>query len=96
LRAGDGSNQNNGVRRARARGAFEFLRARGLGYKTVRTERYKYIKYNTLKDMNELYDLKTDSYGLDNLFTKPKANRILKNPQAELDRLDKAIKITYI
>jgi N-acetylglucosamine-6-sulfatase len=37
-----------------------------LGYRAVRTERYKYIQYSELKDMDELYDLETDPYELTN------------------------------
>ena len=33
----------------------------------IRTERYKYIYYNGIWDINELYDLKTDPYEMNNL-----------------------------
>lgn len=38
-----------------------------MGYKGIRTERYKYIEYTDLDGMNEFYDLKKDPYELNNL-----------------------------
>ena len=46
LRSANDQNTTISASSARARGTSEFLRATGLGYKAVRTERYKYIKYN--------------------------------------------------
>ena len=37
-----------------------------LGYKGIRTERYKYIQYTDLEGMDEFYDLKEDPYELNN------------------------------
>ena len=45
----------------------EFPRVAGMGYKAVRTTRYKYIKYDALKGMDELYDLRADPSELTNL-----------------------------
>jgi len=45
----------------------EFPRLQGMGYKAVRTERYKYIRYEELEGMDELYDLDVDPFELDNL-----------------------------
>lgn|GEM_PF-3227714 len=42
-----------------------------MGYKAVHTERYKYIKYNKLQGMDELYDLKLDPFELSNLIAHP-------------------------
>ncbi len=45
----------------------EFPRVAGMGYKAVRTERYKYIRYDELRGMDELYDLIADPSELTNL-----------------------------
>jgi N-acetylglucosamine-6-sulfatase len=37
-----------------------FPRIRNMGYRAVRTRRWKYIQYRELKDADELYDLETD------------------------------------
>ncbi len=44
-----------------------FPRIRNMGYQAVRTGRYKYIHYLELPGMDELYDLETDPYEMDNL-----------------------------
>ncbi len=41
-------------------------RAVNLGYKAVRTERYKYIRYTDLEGVDEFYDLEKDPYELHN------------------------------
>ena len=38
-----------------------------MGYKAVRTVRYKYIRYDALTGMDELYDLRADPSELTNL-----------------------------
>ncbi len=58
-----------------------------MGYKAVRTKRYKYIKYLDLKGMDELYDLKKDSFELKNLIKDPQSKQLLNNMQNELDKL---------
>ena len=58
-----------------------------MGYKAVRTDRWKYIRYVDLEGMDELYDLEADPYELDNLIEDPKAREPLAKLQAELDRL---------
>ena len=58
-----------------------------MGYKAVRTDRWKYIRYVDLEGMDELYDLEADPYELDNLIDDPKAREPLAKLQAELDRL---------
>jgi N-acetylglucosamine-6-sulfatase len=52
-----------------------------MGYKAVRTERYKYIKYTELSGMDELYDLQKDPYELNNIIDKD------KDLQKEMDNL---------
>lgn len=44
-----------------------FPRIQRMGYKAVRTDRYKYIRYEELEGMDELYDLSSDPHELDNL-----------------------------
>jgi N-acetylglucosamine-6-sulfatase len=69
------------------RGVSEFARVQGIGYKAVRTNRYKYIQYTSLEDMNELYDLAADPYEMENLINAPSAQGILGEMQTELSRL---------
>jgi arylsulfatase A-like enzyme len=45
----------------------EFPRINRMGYKAVRTDRYKYIRYDELTGMDELYDLQADPNELTNL-----------------------------
>jgi N-acetylglucosamine-6-sulfatase len=54
-----------------------FERIFKMGYKAVRTERYKYIHYLDLKGMDELYDLQQDPYELKNIINDPKAETAL-------------------
>ena len=53
----------------------------------MRTERYKYIRYRDLKDMNELYDLVEDPFELSNLIAAPAANPVRRAMVSELDRI---------
>jgi N-acetylglucosamine-6-sulfatase len=64
-----------------------FPRILTMGYESVRTERYKYIRYTELKGMDELYDLETDPFELDNLIGSPRGQALLPQLQAELDTL---------
>jgi N-acetylglucosamine-6-sulfatase len=48
-----------------------FPRIVNMGYRAVRTERYKYIRYLELPGMDELYDLETDPYEMRNLVASP-------------------------
>ncbi len=50
-----------------------FPRIDRMGYKAVRTGRWKYIHYVDLAGADELYDLKSDPYELDNRIGDPKA-----------------------
>lgn len=43
-----------------------------MGYKAVRTKRYKYIQYTDLDGMDELYDLKEDPFELNNVINHAK------------------------
>ena len=65
----------------------EFVRVLGMGYQAVRTERYKYIQYMDLEGMDELYDLETDPYELNNIVDAPEAAPLLEDMQRELARL---------
>ena len=58
-----------------------------MGYDAVRTGRYKYIRYSELSGMDELYDLETDSFELDNLIGSSKATALLPELKLELARL---------
>lgn len=67
-----------------------FPRIRQMGYKAVRTERWKYIHYLELDGMDELYDLKADPYEMKNIINQRDAARPLNNMKRELERLLKA------
>lgn len=58
-------------------------------WKAVRTDRWKYIHYTDLKDMDELYDLKADPYEMKNLIKEPSSQKALKKVRDEFDRLQK-------
>ena len=44
-----------------------FERIRDMGYRALRTDRYKYIRYTDLEGMDELYDLARDPFELENI-----------------------------
>jgi len=67
-----------------------FPRIKNMGYKAVRTERYKYIQYEELKGMDELYNLQTDPFELKNIIAPPESQGILTRLQAELNKLLKS------
>jgi hypothetical protein len=58
-----------------------------MGYQAVRTERHKYIQYLELPGMDELYDLESDPFELNNLIGTEEGKRLLPALQAELARL---------
>jgi N-acetylglucosamine-6-sulfatase len=62
-------------------------RIRGMGYAAVRGARYKYIRYGELTGMDELYDLRDDPYEMKNLVSDPARQPVLRQMQAELERL---------
>lgn len=62
-------------------------RIRQMGYRAVRTDSFKYIQYTALQDMDELYDLRTDPYELNNIISDPGARPVLRDMQVELQKL---------
>ena len=64
-----------------------FRRIVTMGYKAVRTDRYKLIDYLELEGMDELYDLETDPFELDNVMDSPDYSAILEEMRVELQRL---------
>ena len=58
-----------------------------MGYKAVRTERWKYIHYLELEGMDELYDLKTDPYEIKNLTNQPGYEKVLAEMKKEMQQL---------
>lgn len=64
-----------------------FPRMLTMGYQAVRTERYKYISYSELRGMDEIYDLETDPFEMDNLMGSARGRALLPELQAELARL---------
>jgi N-acetylglucosamine-6-sulfatase len=64
-----------------------FPRIRSMGYAAARTSRYKYIEYQELQGMNELYDLEADPYEERNLIGDPGARAALEDMTGELQRL---------
>jgi N-acetylglucosamine-6-sulfatase len=56
-------------------------------WQSVRTERWKYIRFPGLDDMDELYDLANDPHELKNLAQDDSSASKLAELQAELDRL---------
>jgi N-acetylglucosamine-6-sulfatase len=64
-----------------------FPRILKMGYQSLRTERWKYIRYRELQNMDELYDLRADPYEMRNLIAAPRARAELPRLQRQLDRL---------
>jgi N-acetylglucosamine-6-sulfatase len=64
-----------------------FPRIVQMGYKAVRTERWKYIHYLELDGMDELYDLDADHYEMKNLIDLPAAANALAMIKTEMARL---------
>ena len=64
-----------------------FPRVHQMGYRAVRTGRWKYIRYTELEGMDELYDLKNDPYEMKNLIKEPGAQEALGRLKGELGRL---------
>jgi len=61
-----------------------FPRVRNMGYKAIRTKRWKYISYNQLEGMDELYDLENDPYEMRNLIGDSASQSTLNRLQSEL------------
>jgi N-acetylglucosamine-6-sulfatase len=58
-----------------------------MGYRAVRTERWKYIRYTELEGMDELYDLQSDPYEMRNLMVQDAGRAALPSLRTELKRL---------
>jgi len=69
-----------------------FPRTLTMGYTAVRTDRYKYIRYKELQGMDELYDLETDPFEMQNLIDTDRGRALLPELTAELGRLDAALR----
>ncbi len=54
----------------------------------VRTNRWKYICYPEINDIEELYDLKNDPYELKNLASDPAHASDLADMKSEMDAAD--------
>jgi N-acetylglucosamine-6-sulfatase len=59
----------------------------GMGYKAVRTEKYKYIHWTHHQGMAEMYDLEKDPYEMKNLATDPSVSRDREAVKKELRKL---------
>jgi arylsulfatase A-like enzyme len=66
-----------------------FPRVLKMGYKCVRTDRWKYIHYVDLNGMDELYDLKKDPYELTNVVSSAEAKQVLPELKVEMVRLSR-------
>jgi arylsulfatase A-like enzyme len=62
-----------------------FPRMDHMGYKAVRTTRWKYVRFLELEGMDELYDLEADPYEMRNLINAPEAQETLAALKAQLD-----------
>jgi N-acetylglucosamine-6-sulfatase len=58
-------------------------------WRAVRTDRWKYIQYADLDDMDELYDLQSDPYELKNLINEGRIQTKLAELKSELEKLRK-------
>ena len=58
-----------------------------MGYRAVRTDRWKYIQYTDMVGMDELYDLEADPYEIRNLFGHHGLERQTEILKRELDSL---------
>jgi len=63
-----------------------FPRVAGMGYRAVRTERWKLIHYVDLAGMDEFYDLRNDPYEMKNLIDDPAAAGDVRRMREELAR----------
>jgi arylsulfatase A-like enzyme len=64
-----------------------FPRVLKMGYRCVRTDRWKYIHYVDLNGMDELYDLMNDPYELTNVISSTDGKRSMPDLQAKLRNL---------
>ncbi len=64
-----------------------FPRVHRMGYRAIRTERWKYIRYLELDGMDELYDLHADPYELRNVIHQTGSQEVLNRLRGELGAL---------
>ncbi len=64
-----------------------FPRMVNMGYRAIRTKQWKYIQYQDLDGMDELYDLKSDPYEMDNVIEARSSAMTLEGLKAELNHL---------
>ncbi len=64
-----------------------FERIVNMGYKAVRTDRYKYIHYYDLVDMDEFYDIEEDPYELNNIINDSNSTNAVIMMKEELEKL---------
>lgn len=62
-----------------------FPRLQNMGYRALRTDRYKYIRYEELEGMDELYDLDSDPFEMDNLLPDRAPPEVVEDLGARLD-----------
>ena len=65
-----------------------FHRVNRMGYRAVRSERWKYIHYLDLEGMDELYDLLRDPYEMENRIDDPGARPAIEQLRAKLENWD--------
>ena len=58
-------------------------------WRALRDERWKYIQYEGLTGMDELYDVRSDPHELKNVINEPKAQSALKKMKTEMERAGK-------
>lgn len=64
-----------------------FPRVAGMGYRALRTDRWKLIQYSEFADMDEFYDLQKDPHELNNLISDPSAKKDLETAREGLRQL---------
>jgi N-acetylglucosamine-6-sulfatase len=64
-----------------------FPRVHKMGYRAIRTKRWKYIRYTDLDGMDELYDLVNDPYEMQNIIQSSASKEVLENLRSELTDL---------
>lgn len=64
-----------------------FPRVRAMGYRAIRTKRWKFIRYLELDGMDELYDLQTDPYEMTNVVGLEDSREVVKRLNQELNAL---------
>ena len=58
-----------------------------MGYKALRTDRWKYVRYNELEGMDELYDLQADPYEMTNRIDEPDSAAVIQQLGRQIDEL---------